>query len=75
MEMYDLQRLTNIQRVLSKIAPLINSIDSIESREIDLFEMAYNTNHGISHESQSLLMEIMAKTRILVTNWLVVIHV
>jgi hypothetical protein len=59
--------------LLIKIAPFITSIDSIEFRGVDLIEMAYNinnTNHGNSHESQLLLEEMMAKTRILVTPWL-----
>jgi hypothetical protein len=68
-----------LPRVLTKIAPFITSIDSIESRHIDLLSMVYtnNTNHGNINESQLLLKEMMAKTRILVTNWtnwLVVIH-
>jgi hypothetical protein len=62
-----------LSRVLTKIAPFITSIDSIESRspDIDLFKMAYNNNPSLGHinESQLLLKEMMAKTRILLTRW------
>jgi hypothetical protein len=69
-----------LPRVLTKIVPFITSIDSIESRspEIDLFKMVYNNNNtNLRHitESQLLLKEMMAKTRILViltTTWLVI---
>jgi hypothetical protein len=69
-----------LPRVLTKIVPFITSIDSIECDWIiDLIEMVYtnNTNHGNSHESQLLLNEMMAKTRILVNGscWLVIILV
>jgi hypothetical protein len=60
-----------LSRVLTKIAPFITSINSIDSRSqgIDLFEMVYN-NNNTNHESQLLLKEMMAKTRILFTKWL-----
>jgi hypothetical protein len=66
-----------LRQDLTKIASVITSIDSIESRGIHLFKMVYNnnnTNHGNgnSRESQHL-KEIMAKTRIFVNNTLVVI--
>jgi hypothetical protein len=58
-------------QVLTKIAPFITSIDSIDSMGINLFEMVYNnnTNLGISHESKLLLKEMMAKTRIISAIW------
>jgi hypothetical protein len=65
-----------LPRVLTKIAPFITSIDSLEFRGIDLMEMLYNynniTNDGNSHEAQVVLKEMMTQTRILVINWLVV---
>jgi hypothetical protein len=59
-------------RILTKIASVITSIDSIESREIDLFKLVYNNNinDGNSHE----LKEMMEKTRVILTDRLVVIH-
>jgi hypothetical protein len=58
-----------LPRVLTKIAPFITSIDSIESGEIDIFEMVYYNTANLCHESQLLLKEMMTKTRILLTNW------
>jgi hypothetical protein len=55
--------------VLTKIAPFITSIDSIESGEIDIFEMVYNNTANHCHELELLLKEMMTKTRILLTNW------
>jgi hypothetical protein len=60
-------------QVLTQIVPLISSIDSIliYSSEIDLFKMVYNnTNNGDKKTHQLMLMEMMAKTRIVVINWL-----
>jgi hypothetical protein len=59
-------------RVLTKIAPLITSIDTMHSLGLDLLKMAYNnnTNDDDGNESQLLLKEMMAQTRILVTSWL-----
>jgi hypothetical protein len=72
-------------RALTQILPMISSIDSIHldpnSVEIDLFNMVYNntnTNNtvlGNSHETQLLLKEMMAQTRILMTPWLYFIAV
>jgi hypothetical protein len=62
-------------QVLIHILPLISSIHSIQikSVDIDLFDMVYNNNntyHGNSHESQLLLKEMMAQTRILLASLL-----
>jgi hypothetical protein len=61
------------EEVWPLILPFINSIDigSIEfSGGMDLFEIVYsNTNDGISHESQLLLKEMMAQTRVLLAYW------
>jgi hypothetical protein len=54
-----------LPRILTRIAPFITSIDSIASREIDLFKMVYKKNN----ESQLLLKEILEKTRFLLTDW------
>jgi hypothetical protein len=74
-EMEFLRIMTNLSRVLTKIAPFITSIDSIESRELDLLKIVYNnnTNDGNSHEAQLLLKEMMAKTRILKISWFVLL--
>jgi hypothetical protein len=67
----DLSRLEeNILEALIKIAPFITSIDSITFPEIDLFEMVYyNDDEDEVSKSQLLLKEMMAKTRIVVTDW------
>jgi hypothetical protein len=62
----------DLPQILTRIAPLITSIDSIASSEMDLFKMIYktnNTNRGNSHESQLLMKEMLEKTRILSTDW------
>jgi hypothetical protein len=71
----NLDNRTNISRVITKIAPFITSIDSIESHAIDLLKMVYNnnTNPGNSHEAQLLLKKMLTKTRILVTRWFVLL--
>jgi hypothetical protein len=58
----------DLPQALTKIAPFITSIDSIYTQgiDLDLLKMVYyNTNHGNNTETQLLLMEMMAKTRIL----------
>jgi hypothetical protein len=68
---YTLRGSEDLPRALTKIAPFITSIDSIASPEIDLFRMVYNNNdRKNNNESQLLLMEMMAKTRILWADWL-----
>jgi hypothetical protein len=68
-EVEDLRRLgENLPQALIKIAPFITSIDSIKLPEIELFKMVYNNNDE-TNKSQLLLMQMMAKTRILVTDW------
>jgi hypothetical protein len=60
----------DILPLLTKMAPSIASIDSIDSIKIDLIKLAYNNNNAVQGSSL-LLKEMMEKTRILTTNWLV----
>jgi hypothetical protein len=77
------RRFNNAKDILPRlilIAPFITSIDSMDSGEVDLFRTIYNyadydyddniTIPGKGHESQMLLMEMMAKTRIVLISWL-----
>jgi hypothetical protein len=58
----------DLPQALIKIAPIITSIDSINSPQIDLLKMIYNNDDEAS-KSQLLLKEMMEKTRIMLIDW------
>jgi hypothetical protein len=77
---YGLIRLgEDLPRVLAKMAPLITSIDSIASPKFDIFNMVYNywynnnDDQEDNNKSQLLLKEMMAKTQIILTDWLCIL--
>jgi hypothetical protein len=64
---YELDENEDLPRALTKIAPFITSIDSINTLGFNLFKIVYNNNDE-ANKSQLRLKEMMAKTRILVTD-------
>jgi hypothetical protein len=79
----------NLLEFMPKIMPMISSINSINSHTIDLFKLVYKNNsnddndnsdneyysRSSSNESQLLVLkQLMAKTRILLIDWLDVRH-
>jgi hypothetical protein len=64
---YELDENEDLPRALTKIAPFITSIDSINTLGFNLFKIVYNNNDE-ANKLQLRLKKMMAKTRILVTD-------
>jgi hypothetical protein len=74
---HDYRIANEIPRVLTKIAPFITSFESISlsinsPSVVDLFRVV---NGWLTDYSRLLLIEMMAKTRCLVTDWNWFIHI